>query len=72
MRILFISSIIIPWPPYVGTVLRSLSLIDALERLGNVDFLFFSDSNANSILGLINQKNGLFHDTPGAHSISGL
>ena len=45
MRILFISSII-PWPPNVGTVLRSLSLIEALERLGGVDFLFFSDSDS--------------------------
>jgi glycosyltransferase involved in cell wall biosynthesis len=57
MRILFISSIIIPWPPYVGTVLRSLSLIDALERLGNVDFLFFSGSNAESILATPFAKN---------------
>ena len=45
MRIMFISTII-PWPPNVGTVLRSLSLIEALERLGSVDFLFFSDSNS--------------------------
>jgi glycosyltransferase involved in cell wall biosynthesis len=45
MRILFVSSII-PWPPNVGTILRSLSLIEALERLGNVDYLFFSNSRS--------------------------
>jgi glycosyltransferase involved in cell wall biosynthesis len=45
MRVLFISSII-PWPPNVGVILRSLSLIEALERLGNVDFLFFSDTDS--------------------------
>ena len=45
MRILFVSSII-PWPANVGAILRSLSLIEALERLGDVDFLFFSDSKS--------------------------
>jgi len=45
MRILFVSSII-PWPPNVGGVLRSLSLIEALEQSGSVDFLFFSDSDS--------------------------
>jgi len=49
MRILFVSPVI-PWPPNVGTVLRSLSLIEALERKGSVDFVFFSNANPNTFL----------------------
>lgn len=45
MRILFVSSVI-PWPPNVGTILRSLSLIESLEKSAQVDFLFFSHNDS--------------------------
>lgn len=70
MRILFISTII-PWPPNVGTVLRSLSLIEALERLGRVDYLFFSESD--SILSMPFAKNRRVLDIlPLPHFLYGL
>jgi len=44
VKILFVSTFV-PWPPNVGTILRSLSLLKSLSRVGEIDCVFASDAS---------------------------